>query len=199
MTFGKRRIMVDTCVGNDKTRDFELFANMRTSFLDDLAAAGYPPETIDTVLCTHLDIDHVGWNTRLVEGHWVPTFRNACYLFSRAEWEYWKTLLQEKSSRAQHLLDSVVPIFDAGFADLVETDHRVADEIWFEPTPGHSVGHASVHIASHGQHAVISGDAFHHPFQFAEPDLPSAFCVDGQLACKTRRVFFHALRTKRRW
>jgi glyoxylase-like metal-dependent hydrolase (beta-lactamase superfamily II) len=134
-----------------------------------------------------------------VEGHWVPTFRNACYLFSRAEWEYWKTLLQEKSSRAQHLLDSVVPIFDAGFADLVETDHRVADEIWFEPTPGHSVGHASVHIASHGQHAVISGDAFHHPFQFAEPDLPSAFCVDGQLACKTRRVFFHALRTKRRW
>jgi glyoxylase-like metal-dependent hydrolase (beta-lactamase superfamily II) len=189
VTFGKRRIMVDTSVGNDKIREFELFAKTRTSFLEDLAAVGCPPETIDTVVCTHLDIDHVGWNTRLVEGRWEPTFPNARYLFGRAEWEYAKTLLQEKPLRAQHLVDSVLPILDAGLADLVEPDHRVADELWLEPTPGHTPGHASVHIASRGHHAVITGDILHHPFQLAEPDLPSAYCIDGQLACKTRRAF----------
>jgi glyoxylase-like metal-dependent hydrolase (beta-lactamase superfamily II) len=189
VTFGNRRIMVDTCVGNDKVREFELFTKTRTSFLEDLAAAGCPPETIDTVLCTHLHLDHVGWNTRLVNGRWVPTFPNARYLFGRGEWEYWKTILPEKSIKPQHLIDSVVPIIDAGLADFVEPDHRVADEVWLEPTPGHTPGHVSVNIASRGQRAVISGDIFHHPFQFAEPDLPSAFCIDAKLACQTRRAF----------
>ena len=189
VTFGNRRIMVDTSVGNDKIRDFGLFNRTRTAFLEDLTAMGCPPEAIDTVLCTHPDIDHVGWNTRLVGGRWIPTFPNARYLFSRADWEYSKTLLEEKPLHSQHLVDSVLPILDAGLADFVEPHHRVDDEIWLEPTPGHTPGHLSVHIASRGHHAIISGDVLHHPFQLAEPDLSSPYCVDGQLACKTRRAF----------
>jgi glyoxylase-like metal-dependent hydrolase (beta-lactamase superfamily II) len=48
----------------------------------------------------------------------------------------------------------------------------------------------SVSITSRGQSAVISGDIFHHPFQFAEPALPSALCIDSKLACQTRRALF---------
>jgi len=189
VTFGKRRIMVDTCVGNDKIREFELFTKTRTAFLQDLASVGCPAETIDTVLCTHLHLDHVGWNTRLENGRWVPTFPNARYLFGRSEYEYWKSRLPENDIKVEHIKDSVLPIVEAGLADFVEPDHRVAEEMWLEPTPGHTPGHVSVHIASRGRQAVISGDIFHHPFQLAEPDLPSAFCIDGQLACKTRRAF----------
>jgi len=132
----------------------------------------------------------VGWNTRLMDGCWIPTFPNARYLFGRAEWEYWKTtVLPQKSIKSQHLVDAVVPILDAGLADFVEPDHRIADELWLEPTPGHTPGHVSVHISSRGRHAVISGDILLHPFQIAEPDLPMAFDIDPQLACKTRRAF----------
>lgn len=189
VTSGKQHIVVDTSVGNDKVRDFGPFNKRRTKFLEDLTAVGCPPETIDTVLCTHLDVDHVGWNTRLVKRTWVPTFPNARYLFGLAEWKYSRTLMEAKSPHSQHLVDSVLPIVDAGLAEFVEPHYRVTDEMWLESTPGHTPGHVSVHIASRGQHAIISGDVLHHPFQLAQPDLPSPYCVDGQLASKTRRAF----------
>ena len=194
LTVGNRRIMVDTCIGNGKIREYEFFTNTQTSFLEDLTEAGYPPESIDTVLCTHMHLDHVGWNTRKVNGKWVPTFPNARYLFARNEFEYWKSRLPErsdphKSVLVEHVVDSVLPILDAELADFVEPNHRVSEHLWFEPTPGHTPGHVSVHIESRGQHAVISGDIFHHPVQFAEPDMPSAFCIDAQKACLTRREF----------
>ncbi|MBZ5501283.1 MAG: MBL fold metallo-hydrolase [Acidobacteriia bacterium] len=197
LTFRDRRIMVDTCVGNDKMREFELFTKTHTAFLEDLTAAGCPPETIDTVLCTHLHLDHVGWNTRLANGRWVPTFPNARYLFGRAEWEYWQNRLPEKSIQVQHLTDSILPIIDAGLAVFVEPSHRVSDEVWLEPTPGHTPGHVSVHVASQGHHAIISGDIFHNPIQFAEPDLPSAFCIDAKKACHTRREFLARYQDKK--
>ena len=96
---------------------------MRTHFLDDLSAAGFPPESIDVVLCTHLHVDHVGWNTRLEDGRWVPTFPRARYLFARREWEHWSTERDDDTQRI--MADSVKPVLDAGLADLVETDHRV--------------------------------------------------------------------------
>lgn len=197
LAFGNRRIMVDTCIGNDKSREFDLFNKTRSSFLEDLTEAGYPPSTIDTVLCTHLHLDHVGWNTHLVNGRWVPTFPNARYLIARSEWDYWKNLLPEKSLRVQHIVDSVMPILDAGLVDFVEPDHRVTDEVWLEPTPGHTPGHVSVHIASRGHHAVITGDIFHNPVQFAEPDMRTAFCVDDNLGRHTRRAFLSRYEDKK--
>src|SRR6516165_7043997 len=126
---GGRRIIVDTCLGNDKeNRRIPTWNNLQTSFLADLAAAGYSPETIDTVICTHLHVDHVGWNTMLVDGRWVPTFPNARYLMGRVEYEHW-TSQGEREDMTAILADSVAPVWDAGLVDLVETDHRICDEV----------------------------------------------------------------------
>jgi len=186
---GRRCILVDTCVGNDKPRTIPSCRNLQTSFLQDLIAAGYPPDTIDTVLCTHLHFDHVGWNTTLVNGRWVPAFPNARYLFGRREWEYWQRALRDQTVATDHIVDSVQPILDAGLADFVEPDHRLTEEVWLEPTPGHTPGHVSVKIASRAEDAVITGDIFHTPLQIAEPDLCVHADVDPEISRRTRRAF----------
>jgi glyoxylase-like metal-dependent hydrolase (beta-lactamase superfamily II) len=179
-------LLVDTCVGNDKTRRQPQWHLQRTSFLHDLAAAGVPPESVDLVLCTHLHVDHVGWNTRLDGGRWVPTFPRARYLFARTEWEHWQA---EQDEEARTLMaDSVRPVVDAGLADLVGMDHRISDEIALEPTPGHTPGHVSVRLESAGEAAVITGDLMHHPIQCGEPEWNSRFCVDGAGARAMRRA-----------
>jgi len=180
---GGRRIIVDTCVGNDKQRDWQVVNQLHTSFLADLAAAGFPRESIDQVMCTHLHYDHVGWNTMLMEGRWVPTFPNARYLVHRREWENWI------ASDDVAIADSVRPVFDAGLVDLVGLDSRIGDEISLEPSPGHTPGHVCVKISSRGQEAVITGDMLHHPIQFARPQWSSFADADPELARQTRRAF----------
>ena len=180
--------LVDTCVGNDKDRGGRApFHMMQTTFLDDLKAAGVAPESVDLVVCTHLHVDHVGWNTRLSNGHWVPTFPRARHLFARREWEHWSSETDDDTKRI--MADSVTPVLDAGLADLVAMDHRVSDEMWFEPTPGHTPGHMSVRLQSGGAEAVITGDLMHCPAQVAEPDWCSHFDTDPEQARKTRRAF----------
>jgi glyoxylase-like metal-dependent hydrolase (beta-lactamase superfamily II) len=182
-----RRILVDTCIGNDKPRPIPDWNLRQGPFLDDLAAGGHPRESVDTVLCTHLHVDHVGWNTMLVDGKWVPTFLNARYLVAQKEWEYWDT--EPDAMAATVMGDSVRPVFEAGLFDLVATDHRLTDEVWLAPTPGHTPGHVSVHIASRGEQAVITGDLMHHPCQMARPHWNSSFDQDRETAEKTRREF----------
>ena len=182
-----RRIVVDTCVGNDKERDLAMWNRLQGPFLEKLAEAGHRPESADVVLCTHLHIDHVGWNTRLVEGRWVPTFPNARYLFGRIELEHWLASAGDEDRRI--MADSVRPVLDAGLADAVEPDHVVTGEVRLEPTPGHTPGHVSVRIRSQGREAVITGDLMHHPVQCAEPLWQSHFDVDPDAARATRRRF----------
>ena len=197
-----QRIIVDTCVGNDKPRGNPAWNLMQGPFLDDLAAAGFPRESIDTVLCTHLHIDHVGWNTMLVDGQWLPTFPNARYLFGRIEWEHWGQELTElirgdiEPEIAETVMDcrivnqdSIRPIIAAGLEELVEVEHRVTDEVRLEPTPGHTPGHVSVVIESQGKRAVITGDLMHHPIQCALPHVASKFDHDVARAQSTRRDF----------
>jgi glyoxylase-like metal-dependent hydrolase (beta-lactamase superfamily II) len=185
---GKRRIIVDTCIGNDKKRRVRGWNQRQGPFLEDLARAGFAADTIDTVLCTHLHVDHVGWNTRLVDGKWVPTFPNARYLFGRVEWEHWSQ--QASQGEGDDVVgDSVQPIIAAGLCELVETDHRLTPEVSLEPTPGHTPGHVSVKIESAGEQAVITGDLMHHPIQCCEPDMGSNFDIDPGLARQTRRGF----------
>ncbi|HEX2440651.1 MAG TPA: MBL fold metallo-hydrolase [Methylomirabilota bacterium] len=180
--------LVDTCVGNDKDRGGRApFHMMRTSFLDDLGAAGFPPESIDVVICTHLHVDHVGWNTRLDSGRWVPTFPRARHLFARREWEHWSSEREEDTQRI--MADSVKPVLDAGLAELVDMDHRVSSELSLEPTPGHTPGHVSVRLSSAGAEAVITGDLMHCPVQVAEPEWASHFDSDVAQGRKTRRAF----------
>lgn len=184
-----QRIVVDTCAGNDKDRPTPLFDKLSTSFMDDLDGAGFGPDAIDQVVCTHLHIDHVGWNTTLVDGKWVPTFPGARYLFGRVEYEHW-SVTDETATFGDVMGDSVMPIMDAGLATLVESDHGLTDEVRLEPTPGHTPGHHSVRISSAGQEAVITGDMVHHPVQFPRVELTSSADTDSAAAIATRRDAF---------
>ncbi len=184
-----RKIVIDTCVGNDRGREIPQCENLQTAFLEDFKAAGFDPDSIDTVLCTHLHFDHVGWNTRLEDGRWVPTFPKARYLFGRREWAYWQDVLKENNQDVRHIFDSVQPILDAGLADFVETNHRLMDEMWLEPSHGHTPGHVSVRVSSRGQEAIVTGDVFHNPIQLAEPEICSVGCVDKEMSRQTRREF----------
>jgi len=188
-----RRILVDTCLGNDKQgRSVPGWNNLQSHFLHDLAAAGFPRESIDTVICTHLHVDHVGWNTTLKNGRWVPTFPNARHLMGRTEFEYWRDQ-EEFREQVTVFADSVQPIVEAGLTDLVAPGHQVSDEVRLEPTLGHTPGHLSVRISSHGEEAVISGDFLHHPCQMAHPEWAAAVDYDAERSTRTRRDVFAAL------
>ena len=185
---GDETIVVDTCIGNDKERSYPRWNRMQSGFLTDFGAAGFELDAVGAVLCTHLHVDHVGWSTRLVEGRWQPTFRTARYLFAEEELAHWREH-DQGDMYGPVMADSVEPVFDAGLADLVATDHQVSAEVRLEPTPGHTPGHVSVHIASRGEEAVITGDLMHHPCQAAHPDWSSTADVDAALAARTRRAF----------
>ena len=187
---GTRRIMIDTCIGADRERQFPIFSNMRTTFMQDLASLGVQPTDVDTVLCTHLHFDHVGWNTHLVNGRWIPTFPNARYLFSRKEYDHWLMLRDTGGYHGiNHLSDAVDPVIEAGLVDFIAHDHAISEEIRLFPTPGHTPGHVSVHISSQGEQAVITGDMMHHPIQVAMPEHPATFDMDKPAAARTRVAF----------
>ncbi len=181
------RIMVDTCLGNDKEgRYIEEWNRRSGGFLTDIADAGFPADDIDTVLCTHMHVDHVGWSTTMIDGSWVPTFSNARYLYARDEWD----AVRREADSAPEIADSVMPIFDAGKAVVVDNTHQVTDEVWLEPTPGHTPGHVSVHIRSKGEEAVITGDMTHHPCQFSHPEWCTRVDHDQDLSIATRGAFY---------
>ncbi len=188
-----RRIVVDTCLGNDKKdRRIPHWNDRDGPFLADLAAAGFPAESIDTVLCTHLHVDHVGWNTRMVDGKWVPTFPKARYLMGRTEYQHWSGV-KDRPDMAHILADSVTPIVEAGLATLVETSERICDEISLIPTLGHTPGHVSVMIQSKGEQAMITGDFMHHPCQIAHPEWSTLADSDHDQGIETRRRMFQRL------
>ncbi len=185
-----KSVMIDTCIGADRKREFEVFCNLKTTFLEDLRAAGFPPEQVSGVLCTHLHFDHVGWNTRLQNGRWVPTFPNARYLFGRRDLEFFATQTHEAPHR-EAFDDSVAPILDAGLADIVEPDTRIhreiGDGIWLEDVSGHSPGNLCVVAECGAERAIFSGDCFHHPIQLVRPDAGFFADEDPQKAIATRQ------------
>jgi glyoxylase-like metal-dependent hydrolase (beta-lactamase superfamily II) len=190
------KLVVDTCIGNDRDRaPMEVMSNLSTSYLEDMTAAGYPPESIDYVLCTHLHLDHVGWNTRLVDGQWVPTFPKAAYLMDQKELDLFGDIdpnAKEDFMQVQRRVyaDSVLPVMDAGLARAVEGPTEVCEGVRLIATPGHTPGHCSVIIESKGESAMITGDFIHHPIQFNDPGLVSPFDVDNDAAVATRRRVF---------
>ena len=168
-----RLMLVDTGVGNGKERGggIPAFNLLDTDFLDRLAAAGVDPDEVDTVLCTHMHTDHVGWDTHLEDGRWVPTFPNARHLFVEQEWMHWHEVARDAEATARLLADSITPVFEAGLVDLVPADYQVTEQVRLVPSHGHSPGHVTVEVTSGGRTAALIGDVMHSPLQAAFPDV----------------------------
>ena len=190
---GKHTILIDSCIGNDKERPTRpQFHRLRTPYLADLAKAGISPGDIDYVMCNHLHWDHVGWNTRLDNGRWVPTFPNARYVMARREFDHWHAV-QQRGEDSPHRLafeDSVLPVVRTGQSVLVDDDYAFEDSrtssLWFESAPGHTPGNVVIHARSGEQSAVFMGDIVHHQLQLAQPAWSTLACSDRELSRKTR-------------
>jgi glyoxylase-like metal-dependent hydrolase (beta-lactamase superfamily II) len=178
-------ILIDTCIGCRKSYDgVPEWQDLRDeTWLGSLANAGVNPGDIDYVFCTHLHVDHCGWNTRLVDGRWTPTFPNAKYILAGEEYA------ASETDNTAVFRENVLPVMEADQAVLVDTDYALDDEVWLTPSPGHTIGHVSVNIASRGHKAVMTGDLMHSPIQLAHPDWSPNFDYDPLLSAETRQKF----------
>lgn len=197
-------VLIDTATGNDKLRPMApVFHQLKEPFLERLQAIGVSPEAVDFVLLTHLHADHVGWNTRLQNERWVPTFPNARYVFSDREYNYNLALSREKGAVASILQqaemgtprhppfenvfeDSVMPVVEAGLDQRIGVNNIEFEGFRFHPTPGHSIDHASISVTSRGETALFWGDVMHHPLQFRHPEINSAYCEFPEAAQQSR-------------
>jgi glyoxylase-like metal-dependent hydrolase (beta-lactamase superfamily II) len=187
----RHNILIDACVGNHKPRPSRPFWNMLDSdrFENGLAAAGVAVDDIDYVMCTHLHTDHVGWNTRLENGRWVPTFPNATYIMADRELAHWSQREKENPQSVPWITDSVLPVIAANRAKIVTSDFAFDDSIRLIPTPGHTIDHFSVLIGRSAD-AMITGDMIHSPLQGKYPDLGMMSDYDSVQAGATRRAVF---------
>jgi glyoxylase-like metal-dependent hydrolase (beta-lactamase superfamily II) len=192
---GRRRILFDTGAGNDKDRpNLPVFGNLQTDFLQRLARAGYQPGDIDVVVCSHIHVDHVGWNTRLIDGVWQPTFRNARYVLPAADRDYWDPRMTTAGPgtigtavNAGMFEDSVRPIIEAGRAEWAYDGFEVAPGIVLHARPGHTPGSMVMEVSDGDDLALFVGDIMHHPAQIFRPDWNSIFCEDAEMARQSRR------------
>ncbi len=185
-------ILVDTCVGNHKPRPNRPHWHMMQSetYEKNLAAAGVRVGDIDYVMCTHLHVDHVGWNTRLDNGRWVPTFPNAKYVMADRELEYWTKRHATEPNTCPWVGDSVLPIVDARKTEIVKSDHILGDLVKLMPTPGHTIDHYSVRVGKPGHDAIITGDMVHSPIQLRYPEMGMVSDYNTKQGGETRRRVF---------
>jgi len=194
---GRHTVLIDTCIGNDKDRMPRAhWHRLASPFLSRLRAAGVAPEDVDYVMCTHMHPDHVGWNTVLRDGRWVPTFSNARYLFSRVEYEHWTAHPDPNPIRRNAYHDSVLPIVEGGRADMIEDGHEVDGAFTVELAPGHTPGNAAIRLASRGAEAVFAGDAIHHPIQVYRTEWSTVACTDPAAAVASRRRLLETCRER---
>jgi glyoxylase-like metal-dependent hydrolase (beta-lactamase superfamily II) len=188
---GKNTVMIDSCVGNHKTLpSYGPFDGLETPYLERLANVGLSPDDIDFVMCTHLHPDHVGWNTRLESGKWVPTFKNARYLMGRRAYDFAHRAVEAGENEADRPVfdESILPVVAAGLVDYVDDGFEIDDGVVVHDADGHTVGHMLVNAVSNGASGVFCGDVVHHPLQLRYPHINSQFCADPELAAKTRHV-----------
>lgn len=189
-------LLVDTCVGNHKERRMLAeWHQQEFPYLERLALAGLTPADIDFVCCTHLHGDHVGWNTRLTNGRWVPTFTNARYLFADTEIAYWEQLHEQEPANMYRQVwdDSVLPVLLSGQAERVDSAAEILSGVRLRPAPGHTPGNVVIELDDGKARAVMTGDVVHHPVQIERPDWCSNFDHDQEQAQLTRRALLERL------
>jgi glyoxylase-like metal-dependent hydrolase (beta-lactamase superfamily II) len=188
---GGKKVLIDTCIGNHKSRKHRPFWDqLNTPYLERLAVAGVKPEEVDMVMCTHLHVDHVGWNTRLDNGRWVPTFPNARYVFSKTDYDHFLKIdndPQQGPASGGAFRDSVLPIVEARLAQMIDDNAPIDEHLTTEPAPGHTPGHIIIKLASQSKQAFFCGDVIHHAIQVHNPHWNSFACIDAQAARRSRR------------
>ncbi|MBB6144161.1 glyoxylase-like metal-dependent hydrolase (beta-lactamase superfamily II) [Silvibacterium bohemicum] len=184
-------VLIDTCVGNHKKRLIPAFNQIETPYLERLAAVSLSPDDIDFVICTHLHFDHIGWNTKLENGRWVPTFSKARYLFGSREFDNTQSLAFSPEPHGEDVIykDSILPVAESGQMVLVEDGYALDDNLVMEAAPGHTPGHMVVRAKAHGKTVLFVGDLIYHPIQTRYPEVNTIFCADPQLAVATRRRY----------
>jgi len=187
-------VVIDPCTGNGRPHLYPLFDHLKTPYIERFAATGVKPEEVDYVFCTHLHHDHCGWSTQLRDGRFVPTFPNARYVYVRSEYQRWDLRLPDHVPVDYNLgvfEQSVLPVMEAGLADLVDERHSILPSLQIEPAPGHTLGHSMLHLVSRAQaqtqEAYFTGDVFHHPLQIIDPALHMPGCDNLDMAIATRR------------
>jgi glyoxylase-like metal-dependent hydrolase (beta-lactamase superfamily II) len=183
-------VVIDPCNGNGRPHMYPMFHMLDTPYIERFAATGVRPADVDYVFCTHLHHDHSGWNTELRDGRFVPTFPNARYLFVRREYERWDPGLPDHrivEYNVGNFERSVLPVMQAGLADLVDAPHRISPSVTVEPAHGHTVGHSILHLVSRAEEAFFTGDVFHHPLQMVDPTVHLPGCDNLAEAIETRR------------
>ncbi len=190
-----RVILIDAGVGNGKTRPNPSFHRRDDDWLGLLPQVGVAVEDVDTVLFTHLHVDHVGFATTWSDGRWVPTFPNARYHTTAAEWAYWTSpaAAPEFDRLGDYVSDSIRPLQTAGVLELSAPDLVVSDEVRLVPAFGHTPGNVCVEVRSQGMRAVFAGDMIHHPLQLAFPHRSTDYCIDDQAATAARRELLHSM------
>jgi len=185
----RHTVLVDSCIGNEKDRAAWPSWHLKKDdiFMRGLAALGLGVNDIDVVMCTHLHVDHVGWNTRLENGRWVPTFPRARYLFSKREYDHW--IAQNEKSPIACIQDSVIPIVEAKRAEFIRSDHTLDDHVRLVPTQGHTPDHFAVLLGKGRDDVVLTGDLIHSPIQARYPEISMRADFDAQQAATTRRNF----------
>jgi len=186
----RHTILIDTCLGNHKQRTNPGWRNLDTPFLGRLKACGCDPESVDLVMCTHLHVDHVGWNTKLENGRWVPTFPKAKYIMADRELEHWTARQKDDPGSVPWITDSVLPIVAAKRAQIVKSDFAFSDDVQFIPTPGHTIDHFSVLVGRTGHDCLITGDMIHSPLQGKYPHFGMMSDYDSAQAGQTRHAVF---------
>jgi glyoxylase-like metal-dependent hydrolase (beta-lactamase superfamily II) len=184
-----RIVLVDPCTGNGIPHPVPFFDRLDTPWIERIAEAGYRPEDVDFVVCTHLHHDHCGWNKYLRDGRWVPTFPNARYILNRSEVQRWgdgRAAFPERDYNIDVYERSVLPVLEAGLADIIGGQHPLAAGMLVEPAPGHTIGHQVLHVNGEGIRATFTGDAFHHPIQLVQPDIDFGGCDDLPATIATR-------------
>ncbi|OZM80674.1 MBL fold metallo-hydrolase [Pseudonocardia sp. MH-G8] len=176
----QRTLLVDAGVGNGKHRPNPSFDDRDDHWFAALHRAGVTADDIDTVVFTHLHVDHVGFATRFDGSAWVPAFPNARYLTTAAELDHWTggSAAGDRARLGDYIGDSVLPLRDAGVLDVVEPDLRICEEVRLVPAAGHTPGNICVEVSSAGRRAVFAGDMVHHALQLAFPERSTDFCVD---------------------
>jgi glyoxylase-like metal-dependent hydrolase (beta-lactamase superfamily II) len=179
---GDRKIVVDLGFGENHVEipDFAVFDGGR--FLDSLAETKVDPGDIDTVVYTHLHVDHTGW-TSLPNGDGRRlTFPNARYVVAAAEHMHWQ---QPDESGVGPSPEAVLQPLESHL-EFVEDGQTVAQGVTVLATPGHTPGHQSIVISSGADRALILGDVLHCPAQLPEAEWGVLFDVDPAQARKTR-------------